>query len=202
MQNLLDYLLLLAALAASWQVHAAFTRSERLSEGTGLEEIGSSGKGEPEKRQPWPADLEGRFAAVFGPEGPADFIAGAKRAYELILAAFTAGDLGPVSFLLGENLNRTFAQILAERRAKGESFTNHFIGFVSAEPVDAGRERDHVWVEVRFVTQMVSERRDSAGALVEGDPHRVGETAELWTFSRPIKSRDPNWLLVATGPDE
>ena len=40
--------------------------------------------------------------------------------------------------------------------------------------------------------------RDAQGAVVDGSAEQVSEVNDIWTFSRQLGSRDPNWLLVAT----
>jgi predicted lipid-binding transport protein (Tim44 family) len=35
--------------------------------------------------------------------------------------------------------------------------------------------------------------------VVEGDPNEVRRQTDVWTFSRRMGGRDPNWLLSATG---
>ena len=44
---------------------------------------------------------------------------------------------------------------------------------------------------MRFLAEFRSRTKGPEG---EGVDDR--RTAELWTFERPLKSRDPNWLLV------
>jgi len=34
--------------------------------------------------------------------------------------------------------------------------------------------------------------------VVEGDPKKVREVTDIWTFCREVDSRNPNWKLVAT----
>jgi len=34
--------------------------------------------------------------------------------------------------------------------------------------------------------------------VVDGDPKKVREVTDIWTFARDAGSRDPNWQLVAT----
>ncbi|MGE0726238.1 MAG: TIM44-like domain-containing protein, partial [Alphaproteobacteria bacterium] len=34
--------------------------------------------------------------------------------------------------------------------------------------------------------------------IVVGDPNQTAEVIDVWTFARNTRSRDPNWLLVAT----
>jgi predicted lipid-binding transport protein (Tim44 family) len=53
-------------------------------------------------------------------------------------------------------------------------------------------------VTVRFVSQLISVTRDKAGAVIDGNPEKVTEVTDVWTFARDISSRDPNWKLIAT----
>jgi predicted lipid-binding transport protein (Tim44 family) len=34
--------------------------------------------------------------------------------------------------------------------------------------------------------------------VLAGDPRRIVEVVEAWTFTRDVRSEDPNWTLVAT----
>ena len=52
---------------------------------------------------------------------------------------------------------------------------------------------------VRFVSQMISVTRDKIGAIVDGNPDKVADITDVWTFARDTTSRDPNWKLVGTG---
>ena len=36
------------------------------------------------------------------------------------------------------------------------------------------------------------------GNVIDGNPDKVTEVTDVWTFARDISSRDPNWKLVAT----
>jgi predicted lipid-binding transport protein (Tim44 family) len=36
--------------------------------------------------------------------------------------------------------------------------------------------------------------------VIDGDPDKVVQIDDVWTFTRDIRSRDPNWKLSATGP--
>ena len=53
-------------------------------------------------------------------------------------------------------------------------------------------------VTIAFVSQLISAVRDSQGTVVDGSADAVSEVNDVWTFSRQLGSRDPNWLLVAT----
>ena len=40
--------------------------------------------------------------------------------------------------------------------------------------------------------------RDRGGEVIGGDPKRIKEVTDIWTFAREVTSRDPNWKLIAT----
>ena len=37
-----------------------------------------------------------------------------------------------------------------------------------------------------------------AGGVIPGDPKRIKEVTDIWTFAREVASRNPNWRLIAT----
>jgi predicted lipid-binding transport protein (Tim44 family) len=63
-----------------------------------------------------------------------------------------------------------------------------------------GKSRDRsAQLSVRFVSQMISVTRDKTGTIVDGNPDKVADITDVWTFARDTTSRDPNWKLVGTG---
>ena len=53
-------------------------------------------------------------------------------------------------------------------------------------------------ITVRFVSQLITATRDKSGNVVDGNPDKVTDVTDVWTFARDLTSRDPNWKLVAT----
>ena len=51
---------------------------------------------------------------------------------------------------------------------------------------------------MRFAAKLASVTHDSAGAVVDGSPETVADHVDVWTFTRDVRSRDPNWQLSAT----
>ena len=43
-----------------------------------------------------------------------------------------------------------------------------------------------------------AEPEEQDGRVIDGDPSTVSTVTDIWTFSRNLRSRDPNWTLVAT----
>ena len=46
-----------------------------------------------------------------------------------------------------------------------------------------------------LVVHSAAERRPD---IVDGDPAKVSEVSDVWTFAREVRSPDPNWRLIAT----
>ena len=68
-----------------------------------------------------------------------------------------------------------------------------------AELIGAELRDRSAQLTVRFVSQMITVTRDKTGAIVDGNPEKVADITDVWTFARDVGSRDPNWKLVGTG---
>lgn len=129
------------------------------------------------------------------------FVTGAKAAYEMIVTAFAAGDRQQLKQLLGPEVLAGFSSALDEREAKGENVETTFVGMEKTDITEASLKNGLAQITVRFVSQLISVTRDKTGTVVDGDPAKVVEVTDVWTFARDIRSRDPNWKLVATEAD-
>lgn len=130
------------------------------------------------------------------------FLEGACGAFEMILGAFAAGDIKALRPLLDDEVFGYFKAAIDERRRNGETLETELVGIKSAEPVEAVVEGRTASITVKFVTEQVNATRDAKGEVIDGDPNRITEVIDLWTFARDTRSRDPNWLLTATRSHE
>jgi predicted lipid-binding transport protein (Tim44 family) len=126
------------------------------------------------------------------------FIAGARGAFEMIVAAYAAGDLGVLKPLLNTEVFDRFRAAVEQRRKAGEKLETTLVGVKSAELVEAELADKLATVSVKFVSEQVNVTRDATGKVVEGDPAHVATVTDIWTFQRNVRSRDPNWALIAT----
>jgi predicted lipid-binding transport protein (Tim44 family) len=129
---------------------------------------------------------------------PKEFVNGARMAYEMIVVAFADGDRKALKNLLSREVYEGFDAAITERESKGEVVRSSFVGIEKADIVSAEVKDSEVNVTLRIISQLISATYDKAGALVEGDAETVAEVNDLWTFARDIRSRDPNWKLIAT----
>lgn len=129
---------------------------------------------------------------------PGPFIEGARAAYEMIVMAFADGDKKALKNLLSPEVYEGFVAAIEEREKRGESIDSTFVGIDKAEIVEAALKGSIAQVTVKIHSQLISATRDKSGEVVDGDPSKVTEVVDIWTFARDTNSRDPNWKLVAT----
>src|SRR5262245_57894228 len=129
---------------------------------------------------------------------PEHFLQGAKAAYEIIVTAFAEGNRRTLKNLLNAEVYDGFSAAIGDREKRGEQIDQSFVGIKSADLVEAELKGDVAHITIKFVSELISATRDRAGVVIGGDPKRIREVTDIWTFARDISSRDPNWKLVAT----
>lgn len=129
---------------------------------------------------------------------PKGFIDGAKMAYEMVVTAFAEGDRRMLRQLLSRDVYDGFVAAIGEREQRNETIEFRFVGVDKAEITDASIRSGSSQVTVRFVSELISATRDKDGNVVDGDPTKVSEVTDIWTFARDVGARDPNWKLIAT----
>src|ERR1700710_1919633 len=130
---------------------------------------------------------------------PRHFISGARSAYEMIVLAFANGDRRALKDLLSSEVYESFDAVIKDREKHEQKTETRFVSIDKAELVGAEARDRSAQLTVRFVSQMVSVTRDKAGTIVDGNPDKVTDITDVWTFARDTTSRDPNWKLVGTG---
>jgi predicted lipid-binding transport protein (Tim44 family) len=129
---------------------------------------------------------------------PDQFLKGARAAYEIIVTAFAEGNRKTLKDLLSRDVHDGFVGAIAEREARGEQVDQSFVGIKSADIVEAELKAGVAQVTVKFVSELISATRDRVGEVIAGDPKRIKEVTDIWTFAREVASRNPNWKLIAT----
>ena len=119
------------------------------------------------------------------------FLNGARSAYEMIVRDFAEGDRDSLRDLVAPSVLQAFEAVITAREAAGETQTVEFIQPPRGDLETINVDGDAVTIKVRFLAEQRLRTRTDAGDAV--DDRR---TAEVWTFERNLKSRDPNWLLV------
>ena len=129
---------------------------------------------------------------------PDHFLGGAKQAYEMIVMAFAEGNKRILKQLLGRDVYDGFVSAITEREERLEAVETSFVGIDKADIIEAEVKNKLAQVTVKFVSELITATRDKSGEVIDGDPKKVREVTDIWTFARETSSRDPNWKLVAT----
>ncbi|WP_296016122.1 Tim44/TimA family putative adaptor protein [uncultured Agrobacterium sp.] len=129
---------------------------------------------------------------------PKEFLNGARMAYEMIVMAFADGDRDTLKNLLSKEVYDGFDAAISEREKRGEVVKSTFVGIEKIDITQATVRGSEEQITLRIISQLISATYDKDGKLVDGDAENVSEVDDIWTFSRDIRSRDPNWKLIAT----
>jgi predicted lipid-binding transport protein (Tim44 family) len=129
---------------------------------------------------------------------PKHFLAGARAAYEMIVTAYAEGDRRTLKNLLSREVYDSFDTVIREREARGETAETRFVSIDATDITAADLRARTAQITVRFLSHLVTVTRDRAGHVVDGNPDKVTDVTDIWTFARDLSSRDPNWKLVAT----
>ncbi len=119
------------------------------------------------------------------------FLSGARQAYEMIVKAFAAGDRETLKPLLSADVMANFETAIAAREAAGRTEKAEFLVTPRTDLDSIAVEGDVATAKVRILAEIRTRSTSAEGEAV--DDRR---TADLWTFQRDLKSKNPNWTLV------
>lgn len=129
---------------------------------------------------------------------PQHFMQGAKQAYEMIVTAYAEGNKKILKDLLSNDVYDGFVDAISGRESRGEQIDQSFVGINKTEIIEAGVRDGTSHITLKFVSQLISATRDRAGEILSGDPQKITEVTDIWSFAREVGSPNPNWRLVAT----
>ena len=108
------------------------------------------------------------------------FITGAKRAFEIIVTAFSKGDTETLENLVSKSLIKKFQEIIEKRRAEGISAETDLIGFDQAEITAAKiSKNDIAKITVKFVSEQVNLLKNKDDEIIEGDENFIQNITDV-----------------------
>ena len=134
----------------------------------------------------------------FDEKAKAEFLNGAKIAYESIITNFSLGNLKDIKNIIDEKIFHEFKEAIQERKSKGLLSETTFVGINSADIKNYSQKNNIMEVKVDFVSEIISCIKDNNKNIISGDPEKIKKVYDTWKFSRDIKSFSPNWLLIDT----
>jgi len=134
----------------------------------------------------------------FDEKAKANFLKGAKIAYESIIISFASGNIKEIKNLLDKEIINNFGEAIKERKSKGLISETTFIGINSANIKNFSQTNNIFAVTVDFVSEIISCVKDKNKKIISGDPEKIKKVHDTWKFCRNVKSANPNWLLIDT----
>ena len=127
-----------------------------------------------------------------------EFLKGAKIAYETIITDFGDSDnkLIASKALLSKKISDQFNTALQDRSKRGHQAEITFIGVNSAKIKEHKKIDQILNVTVEFIAEVITCIKDKEKKIVSGDSAKIKKIYDTWIFSRDMRSKNPNWLLV------
>jgi len=123
-----------------------------------------------------------------------EFLKGAEIAYETILTAFAKGDNKSLKDLLTQDMNVSFEEAINQRNKNNIKSEITFVGTKSTlEKFE--KIKNNFFATVKFVSEVISVKRDKDNKVVEGNPDKIKVVTDHWKFSKSVLSKKPNWYL-------
>ena len=127
-----------------------------------------------------------------------DFISGARAAFEMIVTAYSKGDRDALKSLLSPKLFDDFAAGIKAREDAGHTLETQIHRIKAAQIAEAHLGGTMAYITLDFDVEQTAITRDKAGAVIDGDPDKISDVEDIWTFTRDTRAPDPNWILIET----
>ena len=127
-----------------------------------------------------------------------EFLKGAEIAYETILTSFADGDNKKLKSLLTPEMASNFEQAIQARNKENIKSEFTFIGVKESSVEKYEKIRNELFASVKFVSEVISVKRDKDDKIIEGNPNKIKHVIDYWKFTRNILKKGPNWYLSET----
>ena len=115
----------------------------------------------------------------------------------MIVSAFASGDRKTLRELLANDVFENFRTAIEAREGRGEKVETSFVSIEKCLIEEAQVRGTVAQVTVRFNSKLITCTRDSSNQLVEGNPEKIVDITDIWTFERDLAQPAPIWHLVA-----
>ena len=126
------------------------------------------------------------------------FLRGARGAFDIIVSAYAKGDKDTLKKLLDPALYGQFESGIDQRWERGEVMESTIVRLRDPDISAAEISGDNILLSVSFKSEQISATRDKSGKVIDGDPDRIYDIVDIWTFRRNLNSASTNWYLAAT----
>ena len=125
-----------------------------------------------------------------------NYIDGAKKAFEYILVKYSENDLKSLKDLLAPQILNNFTDQIKVRQKQKQILGITILKIDDPEIIDVSIVKNkQCFIKLEFKSQQVQTTKDSNNKVIDGNDNLILNISELWTFSKEIKNKNPNWIL-------
>ena len=129
---------------------------------------------------------------------PKKFLSGAKVAFQTIIQSYAKGEISKIKYLLSTNVFSTFSKEIKYRIKKKYILEHTLVSLKSAGIEKINIKSTIADIVVKFVSEQVNLLKNQKGKILKGNDEYIESHTNYWTFSKDLKSSNPNWKLVVT----
>jgi predicted lipid-binding transport protein (Tim44 family) len=130
-----------------------------------------------------------------------DFLQGASSAYQMIIEAYSNGDLKTLKGLLTEKVYEQFAKAIEEQNAEG-SVTKTKLERIERSDIEKIEiVESSARITVRFRSRQIITVQKSNGEIIDNPAEISIPITDIWTFTKDLNDSNPNWYLKATASE-
>lgn len=127
-----------------------------------------------------------------------DFLSGARSAYEMILIAFGKGDKQALRPYVTDEVYNNFCLVIDQRQSRQQNLDIKIVSETKVEISDVTFKNNDVHIKVYFHMSIVQILKNEKNEILNEPQEQNVETNDLWTFSKSVKDKNPNYILTAT----
>ena len=127
-----------------------------------------------------------------------NFLSGAKISFQTIIESYAKGEINKIKNLLNINVFSIFSKEIKSRVKKKLILEHTLISIKSVNIEKINIKSTIADIIVKFVSEQVNLLKNKKGKILKGDGEFIENHTNYWTFSKDMKSSNPNWKLVAT----
>jgi len=129
---------------------------------------------------------------------PKNFLLGAKIAFQRIIQFYAKGEISKIKYLLSTNVFSIFSKEIKSRIKKKHILEHSLISLKSAGIEKINIKSNIADIVVKFVSEQVNLLKNEKGKILKGNDEYIENHTNYWTFSKDLKSSNPNWKLIVT----
>ena len=112
------------------------------------------------------------------------------------MTEYSNDNLKVLEKLVNKNIYKEFENQIKLRTEKNEDLEITVISVKNPEIKSVNLDKKHAaHFKLLFDSEQVQITKNSKGEIIDGDSNQILQIKEIWTFSKNLKSKDPNWIL-------